>query len=77
MFGDMVLRRQRDLVGNVASWAVESISSGLRVTGFESIREKKIINNDIGLEVNPETNQTQSEAADSYLSAKDEDWNDQ
>lgn len=77
VFGDMVLRRQRDLVGNVASWAVETTSTGLRVTGFESYGENKKNESDIGLEVNPQTSQTQKTDIQGYLAAKDGEWDDQ
>lgn len=33
VFGGMVVRQHRDLVGNVASWAIEDSSTGYRVTG--------------------------------------------
>lgn len=41
VFGELVLRQHRDLVGNVASWAVESSTPGFRVTGYLSNGDEK------------------------------------
>lgn len=73
VFGDMVLRQQRDLVGNVASWAVESADSFHRVTGFTgfgSNREenKKSERGEAG--INPANPETRPAEATAYLTAK-------
>lgn len=76
VFGEMVLRRNHDLVGNVASWAVESSLSGYRVTGFESNGEKKKVISGLGVVENPETHVTRDSSAIEYKFGKEGDWDD-
>lgn len=70
VFGDMVMRQQRDLVGNVASWAVESQPPVNRVTRVSSIREEHKEDIESGAESEPETGVTRSDAAADYLAAQ-------
>ena len=74
VFGDIVLRQHRDLVGNVASWAVESSATGYRLPGIGTNGEKKKTRIEIGVETNPVkpvSREGLTEEAGAYLAARD------
>lgn len=77
VFGDMVLRQQRDLVGKVATWAVEvSVSEGNAagvsgVSGVSPNEGEKKTKSTNGLGTNPAYPETRRGSAADYRLAKD------
>ena len=73
VFSDMVLRQHRDLVGNVASWAVESSDApGYRVNRVSVHGEEEKAKTGEGPNPNPANPVTRS--ADAYRSASQGEW---
>lgn len=72
VFGSLVLRRHADLIGNVASWSVESLEPGYRLNRVCSIGGNIKEINRIGAETLPIKPVTRSAAAAAaYVAAKE------